>query len=225
MIAKNLIVAPLFVGILFFNSHTVAECTPPGEREYHKEWLITAGQSLLHDCALGGLVNFSILSIFDPTQMILNIIKGKACNFVAQKTQPFRDSLNAEIDAINDKISEANQFQSSGAWKNRIDSVWNTDPNDKFDAISSGKLKGTNFYGESIEMDDDVAETVFNGGVEFNEEGQAESMVQPIYTPPSNTLDESTKEGLLKRGADTGLENFPLPTPKEWGDVYNGTIN
>ena len=223
MLVKSIKVVFLF--LLVFSATVSAECKPPGEREYHKEWLITEGQSLLHKCALGGLVNFGVLSIFDPSQMILGIIKAKACSFVRQKTQPFRDDLNAEVNKINAQIRAGNAFQSKGAWEERVGSVWKVGSKDKFGNIRPGKITGSNFYGDSIEIDTGVAETVFNNGQSFNNEGEVTPLPQGVYSLPESAVDDSTKGGLLDRGADTGLDSFPLPTPKEWGDVYNGTIN
>lgn len=112
-------------------AYPAGKCTPPGERAYYERWMVTESQSLLHKCALGGLVDFGVLNIFDPTKMILDIISGKACAFARQKTQPFRDDLTEQIDAVNSQVKGANTAQGKGAWSERIDSAFAKDSKTK----------------------------------------------------------------------------------------------
>ncbi|MEA1990338.1 MAG: hypothetical protein U9N57_14175 [Pseudomonadota bacterium] len=210
----------LAVMAVTFPSYSDEQCTPPGERAYHEEWMLTESQSLLHKCALGGLVNFNVLSIFDPSQMLLDIIKGKACSFVRQKMQPYRDDLNAQVDSINSQITSFHDSQTYDAWEERTGGAWERE--DPFSQIEPANIEGSNFSGQSVAMESPVVETVFNYGQQLDN-GSSTSPTGGVFIPPEETQAPVT-DGLIDRGGSTGLPTYPLPTPKDWGDIYQGTV-
>jgi len=203
---------------------TDGTCTPPGEREYYKEWLLTESQSLLHKCALGGLINFNVLALFDPRQALLDFISGQACNFVRQKTQPFRDDLNREIDRINGQIDAFNRAQDVNTW---------LEPNkDKFnrhqtalDAITPGDIAGSNFVGQDLLSNEITGGDMFNGGAGTDANGNIKADPVAPFVPSNQTqTSEPVSNGLLKNTGKNGVERFPMPKPAQWGDIYRGIV-
>jgi len=206
-------------------------CTPPGEREYYKEWLLTESQSLLHKCALGGLINFKILSVFDPRQTLLDFISGEACNFVRQKTQPFRDDLNGEIESWNNRIEALNTELDANTWVGRSDKYYG-DSYNPYAVSNSERISGYSsdyfLYGNETVVTDSLTveaqQNVLNNGAALSEDGSVTNLNAPYEV--NRQVDDTTTDGLLDRGGtrNGALPRFPMPTPQDWDDVYKGII-
>ena len=233
---KTIVKASVFsVFILFAGNAVTAEpempkyevgtCTPPGEREYYKEWLLTEAQSLLHKCALGGLIDFNVLAIFDPRQLLLDFISQKACSFVKQQTQPFRDSFNKEVNLINQQINAFNEFQDVDKWLEPYSDNFNRQSAAIAD-IPIADFATSNFVGNNLVEGEISNGNALNGGAGKDEAG---NVIQDPVAPftPSTTIQQETppaSEGLLQNSGQNGVERFPMPKPAQWGDIYKGIV-
>lgn len=101
---------PTAMGSVNSDIDSTAPCAA-AKRDYAAYFsdLYNSDTPLMNECALGSLMNFDTLKLFDPMGQILDAMRGAACGLIRDNVNPFITNFNRKVSSANQWVSDQNR--------------------------------------------------------------------------------------------------------------------